>query len=418
MPLPTLALALLLPGAALGYGTEPRELLLEDRVTVMEQAAFETGYVPEGSPVTVNFAIEALQEAQVRMGTFAELTWPEAVTLVWTSIPESGWLQVVGDLSMVVYLRLDLWGYEGEWELDRQSISAGVDTTFDPLVLSDSVPDVVSIDAEGAGTTLFSYDFTVLEVVDIILDVDLAPTMETSMAGVQIAHNDQLQLLEAEDVLLEVPSNGYIGLESVYLASWESAMQVLIQPGVEVCVDILGCYEWDDVFDLPVDMGSSSLEDPFDPVEYEFLLPVMEPPDESYDFGEVYVGNLANWNVELVNAGVEILAGEAGITGSEYFEVYPDFILADSESWDGLVVSFGPESVGEFSGTLLLATNDPANPTYSIALTGIGIEDAGEVTTTIPAEVGCSCASGRSGPSGLWLLGLLALAATRRRALE
>jgi len=181
---------------------------------------------------------------------------------------------------------------------------------------------------------------------------------------------------------------------------------------------VLGCYEWDDVFDIPIDMGSNTLEDPFDTVEYEFLLPVMTPPDESYDFGEVYVETLANWNVEILNGGVEILQGEAGITGSEYFEVYPDFVLADADSYDGMVVTFGPQSPGEFTATLMLATNDPAHPTYSIALTGVGIEEVEEVITTIPAEVGCGCASGGRSTSPLWLLGLASLALIRRREQE
>lgn len=408
-------LALIGSSPVLAYGTEPQQLLLHDQVAVMEGAAYETGYLPSGSPVMVNFALEAEQEAQVDMGTLAELQWPEAVTLVWSSIPESGWLGLFGQLSTVVYLRLDLWGYEGEWELDRQSIEVMAQTTFDPLVLSDSVPDVISIDEEGEGTTLITYDFNVLSVVDIILDVDIAATLDTSFAGVEILHDDQPQLLEAESVVLPVPDNGYIELASTYLASWDTSMQVLVQPGVEVCVDILGCYEWDDVFDIPVDMGSNAFEDPFDTAEYTFLLPVMTPPDESYDFGEIYVGNLANWNVEIVNGGVELLMGEAGITGSEYFEVYPDFVLADAESYDGMVVSFGPETPGEFAATLLLATNDPSHPTYSIALTGIGIEEAEEEVTTIPAEVGCGCASGRQTPSALWLLGLASLALVRRR---
>jgi len=272
----------------------------------------------------------------------------------------------------------------------------------------------VSISEEGQGTTAFTIDYTVFEVVNLALDVDLAATLETTMAGVEIEHDDAVQLLEYEDVVLDVPENGYLEVTSVYLASWETAMEVLIQPGVEVCVNILGCYEWDDIFDIPIDMGSNEFEDPFDDVTYDFLLPVMAPPDESYDFGEIYVDTLANWNVELLNGGVEILMGEAGVTGSEYFEVYPDFILADSESYDGIVVTFAPLSPGEFSATLLLATNDPANPTYSIALTGVGIEDVQE-NVTIPAEVGCGC-HGRGVPlTSFWVLGLVPLALVRRR---
>ncbi len=418
---PVALLALVVSGPAYAYGTEPQQLMLAEDVALMEGAVYETGYIPSGSPVTVNFALEAEQLASVTMETMAWLEWPEAVTLVWESIPESGWLGLFGELSTAVYLKLDLWGYEGEWELDRQSIDVRAETTFDPFVLSDSMPDVVTIDEEGTGDTLITYDFTVLEVVDIILDVDLAATMATSMAGLLINHDDQVQNLQGETVVLEVPDNGYIELTSTYVASWDTAMQILIQPGIEVCVDIIGCYEWDDVFDIPVDMGSNAFEDPFFPNEYEFLLPVMTPPDESYDFGEVYVGNLANWNVELLNGGVELLMGEAGITGSEYFAVYPDFVLADADSYDGLVVSFGPQTAGEFTGTLMLATNDPANPTYSIALTGIGIEDADDNINTIPAEVGCQCSSGGSSapsPWGIALLGLTSLALIRRRSEE
>lgn len=416
MTLPVLfAIALFGSGTALAWDTEPQDLTLTDEVPLMQGAAYQTGYVPGGSPVMVNFALEADELARVSMATVAGLIWPEAVTLVWEPVAQTGTLDLMGVLSTVIYLKLDLWGYEGEWELDRRSIDVSAGTVFDPLVLADSPQPEVHIDEEGQGTSAFTIGTTVLSVVDINLDVDLAATLDTRMVGVAIRHDDEVQELEADVIVLDVPDTGYLEVTSTYKAAWDTSMQVLIQPGVEVCVDILGCYEWDDLFDIPVDMGASAFEDDFDPVVYDFRLPVMAPPDESHDFGEVTVGALANWNVELLNGGVELLEGEAGITGSEYFSVYPDFILADADGYDGLVVTFGPESAGPFSATLLLASNDPAHPIYSVALTGIGVEDV-EEQTTIPVEVGCGCSEGGRPLSGLWLLALVPLLVRRRRA--
>jgi hypothetical protein len=409
------AIALFGSGSAFAWDTEPVTLTLTDQVPLMEGAAYETGYVPSGSPVMVNFALEADELARVSMSTLAGLVWPEAVTLVWEPQPQTGTLGLFGALSTVIYLKLDLWGYQGEWELDRRSIEVLANTVFDPLVLADSPTPEVHIEQEGLGTTAFTIGTTVLSVVDINLDVDLAATLDTTMAGVEIQHDDEVQRLEADVVVLDVPDTGYLEVTSTYMAAWDTSMQVLIQPGVEVCVDIIGCYEWDDIFDIPVDMGQASFDDAFDPVTYDFRLPVMAPPDESHDFGEVTVGELANWNVELRNGGVELLAGEAGITGSEYFSVYPDFILADADSYDGLVVTFAPQSPGPFNATLLLASNDPAHPTYSVELTGTGVEDV-EESTTIPAEVGCGCSGGGRPLTGLWLLGLAPLLVRRRRA--
>ncbi len=411
------ALLLLLPGLAHAYGTEPIELLLTEELDLMpKEPVYTTGYLPsEDSFLAIRFSLEASETAQVEMETLAELTWPEAVTLVWTPLPQTGWLALYGELATVIELKLDVAGYQDEWELDRRSIEVQAETEFDPLVLSDSTQDSVYLENEGDGTTLFEYDFTVFEVVGITLDIDVATTLATTMAGIEIDHDGEaVQLLEADIIQLDVPGNGYMEVTSEYLAWWETAMQVLIQPGVAVSALGIG-YEWDDIVEVAVEMGANELEDPFDPVTYEFYLPVMEAPDASYDFGDLYVGELANWNVELANGGVEILEGEATVSGSEYFFVYPGSILADAEDYDGLVVSFQPDSTGAFEATLLLATNDPAEPVYEVLLTGTGIEDIEDEMAVLNTEVGCGCHSPGRRAHALWLLALAPLLIARRR---
>ena len=161
-------------------------------------------------------------------------------------------------------------------------------------------------------------------------------------------------------------------------------------------------------------MEEVSLEDPFEPVEHAYSLPLLVTPDDSHDFGEIDVGTMANWDLELANMGATYLEGVVGISGSPYFSVYPNDVLAADQGQDGIVVSFLPETEGLVTATLVFSSNDPVHPTYEITLEGMGVEPVSEDLTVIESEVGCGCATSPRPITALLLL-LPGLAILRRR---
>lgn len=395
---------------------EPAELYLYDSVILMEGAAYETGYLPsDDSYVGINFAIEANQYAEVGMEGLAHLTWPEALTLTWSGTPASGWMSTEAELATVITFMYDIWGYDGEVELDRRSLNILGDTTFDPLVLPDSSPAEVTFEENGEGMEAFDLSYTPFSGFTITVPVELSAYQFTAMAGLYVEQDDGTVLEgESDSVLLDVPDDGAVEIWSTYVAAWDSVMDLVITPSIHL--ELAGSYEYEVAsFDIDVNMEEVSFEDPFDTVSYAFYLPLLDDLDDAHDFGEVAVGNTVNWDLALVNDGSLELEGGLEITGSESFTVYPESILAAEESEDGVVVSFTPPEAGEYEGTLILETNDPFEPTLEIDLTGSGIEsEAGEEMTVIESEVGCGCASTRRRGAPALALLLLPLVIWRR----
>jgi hypothetical protein len=337
--------------------------------------------------------------------------------LSWEGIPGTGALATYAELAAVTSISLDLWGYGGEWEIDRRSIGVGAEGTFDPLLLPGGSPSSVRVENRGLADTAFDLSWEPFSGVSIGVLVNLAPTLETLFSGFSIEQADgSLIDQDGESVLLDVPEDGRLDVTSTYSGAWTSSLDLLITPTLQVCASILGCYDVAS-FDLPVSLYSDTTLDRFEPQEYSFELPVFEVPDAEYDFGEIEVGRVATWELTLRNLGALALDGSAGVYGDLAFSVWPDEILADGPGTDGVVVTFAPTSPGAFAATLSLSSNDPFHPLYEIALRGSAFEEVVDTGLAIEEKVGgCECGQAR-GPRGGWLglLAPLALLIARRR---
>jgi subtilisin family serine protease len=99
-----------------------------------------------------------------------------------------------------------------------------------------------------------------------------------------------------------------------------------------------------------------------------------EVPTDPINFGGILVGLQRDVTFLISNTGTDTLHVGA-ITSS-----LPDFVIS-AGSFDlapqasrSVTVSFRPVAVGPASATLTIVSNDPASPTMSIPLTGIGLE--------------------------------------------
>ena len=407
---------LALIGLCQAFETEPQEFRLQDEVTVMEGAAFQTGFVPTDWPVMVNFAVETNQVAQVQMDGLATLSWPEALTLSFFGVPGSGVWSTLAELAAVTSVKIDLWGYVGEWEVDRRSLQVKEEGFFDPLLLGQTT----SVDNSGSELQAFEIAYEPITGISIGVSVELSAAIDTAMTGLRVEHdNGALMEADTDTAHFDVPEDGLLDITSRYVALWESSMELIVTPVASVCVDILGCYDVE-IYDIPVGVSERSLEDPMNDVAFHFSLPYMDVPTPSYDFGEVEVGTLANLELPIGNHGAIPLEGLAVITGSNWFDVYPGTVMAADDTEDGLVVTFAPLDAGTVDGTLVLTTNDPLNPVYEVDLTGTGVlppEDdvEGEDVEVISTETGCGCVSSPRRTPGVLALFLPLVVFARRR---
>lgn len=138
----------------------------------------------------------------------------------------------------------------------------------------------------------------------------------------------------------------------------------------------------------------------------------------AYAFPDAIVGERLTASLEIVNAG----AGPLTLTGSPRVRVTlddalafdvrpPDAALVPPGATAPFSVSFTPRVPGRFEARLAIATDDPAAPELSVALTGVGRPDPG-----VPA-LALTLAGAPAAPEG-WDFGLVRLGATAQLAVQ
>lgn len=409
--------ALLLALPAQAWESEPQEFLIAHDVELFTGSELDSDWLPADSPIAVRFQIVADGGASAEMEGVGSLTWPEGLNLALTGEPDTGWLAVDAALAAVTSVRFDLYGWEYESELDRREIAVSGETTFSPFLLDGASPDVATVSTVGASTEVIDYEYEVFAGVSLGFNAGLAPTSTTTLSGIAWWLGDQQIAAEGESAVVEASGTGQLDLAATFMAEWQSELDLVLTPEVEVCIPIYGCFSVAS-FDIPLALATDDIEEGFPELALSFPLPVIGVDVQAYDFGEVEVGTFADLALDIHSQGLMDLQGEAGLIGSPYFTVFPESILAAPATSDGVVVSFAPESAGAFEGTLLLSTNDPATPTLEILLTGTGVdpeEEQAEDYEVIKSEVGCGCASGGR-PGAGWFAAIAAAALLRRRA--
>lgn len=415
---------LLLVAAASAYDSETQAVRLQDAAELFTAAEFSSGYLPSGSPVAVEFRLEALGGAEVYMEGDADVTWPDALTLAFTGEPESGIYVLDASLDAVTTVLVDLsdYGYYDTFEIDRRSLTMDGATFFDPFVM-DTRLEVTDV-PESLQVIDYSYD-VFGGIASLNFTADLSLVVTAGFEGVQWAVNEGTITTENEAALLEPSRTADFDVHGIFRALWDANMAAVFTPAIEVCASFVGCIEVAS-FEVPVDVISDSFEQDMPAEDYVFPMPLLAPGISDGDLGDVEVGTLATLNVPLANDGNLDAYGTATLVGDPSFSVYPDTFNALPGTEDGLVVSFSPTFAGEATATLVLESNDPSLPTIEIPIVANGVdpESQGEDIPgnsdeeEIKADVtGCGCSGGGSGAPGLvGALVAAALLGRRRRA--
>lgn len=421
--MPLLLLSLVVSARA--FESEPVDVLLQDESDLFTNVEVSTGFIPSGSPLQVEFRIEANGGAAVEMEGEGSLWWPEALTLDFTGKPGSGIYLLDASIDAVATVRVDLWGtYTDEFEIDRRSIYMDGATFFDPFVLDGAADDRVEVVDTAAGTELLNYSYTLFGVVEFQFTADMTPTFTAGFEGVQWAANEGTILSEGAPVTLEPERSPDYLVESVFTALWDARFDLVFTPTISACAPVFGCEDLFS-FDIPLELLSDSFQQDFPPALYAFALPLLEPGLSAGDLGTIEPGAIANLEVPLGNVGNLAVYGDATIEGTGDFTVYPTQFNANPGTTDGLMITFAPTAEGAQTATLVLTSNDPSMPTLTIPLTGnaeapVNPDDdvPGLDKIVVTEEIGgCGCDTPGSPATGaLGLLATAALLARRRRA--
>lgn len=97
-------------------------------------------------------------------------------------------------------------------------------------------------------------------------------------------------------------------------------------------------------------------------------------PGHSLDFGGLFVGLTNTLDITVQNVGTDVLSVTSISTDADGFSVSPLSMSLTPGAAGAISVVFSPPSPGEFSGTLLLESNDPEEPLVGVLLTGEALE--------------------------------------------
>ncbi|MFZ5480686.1 MAG: hypothetical protein ACOZNI_28245 [Myxococcota bacterium] len=408
---------LLLP-AALAFESEPQDVTLLDDAELFTSVEMSTGYLPSGSPIAVEFRIDAVGGAAVAMEGQGDMTWPDALTLQMTGEPGSGMYALDTSLDAVTSVMIDLsdYGYTWSSEIDRRSLVMDGYTTFDPFLLDDRV----EITDTPASLEVINYEFEVITGLELDFTADMSVVLNAGFEGVSWTLDDAIATAEDESLLLQSERVADYTVPGVFRGYYDAYLDVVVTPTLSACIIVVGC--WDiATFDIPISLLSDNVEQDFEGQMYVFPLPLLVPGLDAADFGDVDVGDIANVQIPLANDGSLEAYGSAAVVGEGEFTVYPSTFNALPDTEDGVVVTFAPTVEGPQTASLVLTSNDPTLPDLEIPLTGNGAalesDDGGQYEDDEEVKAStstCGC-SGGAGLPGLAVALLAASMSWRRR---
>lgn len=405
--------------AAFAFDSEPQDVVFSDLADVFSGAEFSTGFVPAGSPLQVQFAIESTGGVAVDMEGVGNLSWPAALTLAFDPVEEGGMFLLDASLDAVTTIAIDLsdWGYYGVFELDRRSLTMDAITTFTPFALEGSIVDRVEVVDPGDATTLIDYSYEIIVGLSLDFTAELRPEAVVGMHGVAIEAGESAIEYDGAAILVPYEPAADLLVDATYVAEWDARLDLILTPTIEACTDLFGCFTIA-AFDIPIALIDDTFDRAFPPVRPIFPLPLLSVGVSEVAFGDVVENSIATAEVPLGNQGSLPVYGDARIEGSDAFTVYPTTFNALPGTEDGLMVTFTPVEGAPTEAFLILSSNDPGQPEVIIPLNG-GIavpEDVlgeDEVTVTKTLD-GCGCGTGTAVSLLPALLGLAALSRRRR----
>ncbi|MCF7810082.1 T9SS type A sorting domain-containing protein [bacterium] len=110
------------------------------------------------------------------------------------------------------------------------------------------------------------------------------------------------------------------------------------------------------------------------------------------DFGEIPVDSSRELTITIYNKGIlDLTVSDISVVGDYFSNDFEDETVIDNEDSLVVTVTFTPEEIGEYSGSLTITSNDIVNDSLTVALIGIGPDAVGNDThNTIPTEFSLS----------------------------
>lgn len=408
------------------------------------QFSFDTGWVPQGSPVEVRLFADVWANTHVSLTGALETSWPKTLTLAAPGDPVTpstsgtgslggdfgfhygadfgaqGMVSISvagqsytwqGDLPYVPSFdfevkadqAFDAWGYTPGITLSSTTTPQQIASIDLSTIIGASIP---GIDGGFALDVAIELDATYVTQRIVVATTDGQPvgggpiTDATATSSVDFHNGGNIEL----DVHPEGTVN-YGGVVHMIPTFW---------------VSLLG-KKWDiPIVDIPISFPITATDWVFDAQRVHVPLPDLALPVQELDFGEVTVGDKKELQYQLWNAGEAQAAATMTTSDALTFPLLDESAGLDAGKTFLAGVEFIPQKEGIFSGQIAVASNDPKSPVQVVTLKGVG--KAAPVAPAAPEAPGvqqassCGCrtvGSGSNGPG--WVLVGIALTSLLRR---
>lgn len=369
------------------HESTPNAIVVSDEVTLFEALELDSGWVPEDGNLGVRVQISAVGTADVDMEGQSHLEWPPELELSFSGEDGGGRIGLDTELEATVFVRFDISGYEWDSEIASRSITVSGETVFQPF----AVGEELTVDTLPSSDPVIEYDTTVLAVVDVSFTGDLNPNCSLVFQGLSWDIGDE-SITTGGEAASFTPAAGTTSFEpsAVYNADFDIQCSLNFVPTFSVCVPVFGCTDWEPT-QVEVDDLEANVSHSFPANALQFPLPAMENVD-SLDFGTVALNNTANAELLIDNVGQLLLEGKATLADdSGAFSLFGANVTVPPGGTDGLVFAFNGDEIGEYSATVTIESNDPAQPSKTIALTA-NVTETGEPGAKVDGGCGCSAA--------------------------
>jgi MYXO-CTERM domain-containing protein len=402
------------------------------------QWSFDTGWVPQGSPVQVHVWADVWANTHVSLAGSLENAWPAVMTLAAPGKKEGGdfgfhygadfgaqgkvQISVLGqtyswtgdipylpqfDLEVKADQPFDAWGYAPGVKIGGVTMPAQIASVGLSDIIGGSIPGI-----DGG----FALDVAVeLDATYVTNRVVVNTTDGKEVGGGSFTTPDgqsSTSYTNGPNIELDVHPEGTVNYDGV----------VHLIP--TFYVTLLGSKWQIPIADIPISFPITSSDWIFDAQRVHFPLPDLALVEPEIDFGEVLVGQKKLVPYHLWNAGEAEVAAAMTSSNPAIFPVYDTSTNIDPGVTNQVAVRFIPEKAGVFTAQLLVASNDPNAPMQTILLKGTGKGPPApppamdEPQLAEPSSCGCRTAGeeGRGAPlQALAVAAMLGLARRRRQ---
>jgi hypothetical protein len=374
--------------------------------------SFDTGWVPQGSPLQVHIWAGVYANTRVSLAGELETSWFEALTLRTPGKKEGGELSFhygveIGAEAMI---SISVAGQNFNWtgdipyfpQFDFQVESAD---TFDAWGWKPGA----QIEGITQPQTLFQ-----VGIADIVGGA--IPGID---GGVQLDVAMELKATYlTEKIVIETTEGELVEGGVITSDEGQSSTPYPGGPNIELDVHPEGFVDYDGVLhlvptffvellgntwtipivDIPIPFPITQTEWVFDPMRVHVPLPDLVLPVPILEFGEVEVGQKSLKTFPVLNAGEAPLTVTLASSDPHPFEAFTtDFEVDPFVTSDGSV-RFAPTKNGEFTATIFVGSNDPSDPVQEVLVHGTAFGgDIDEPTADAPSvgeDSGCACRVG------------------------